>query len=247
MKHTFTYQVQYQEVDGDRKLRLYTLENYLLNVAGLVSDQLGYGIKQLLPYGFTWIITRLSLEMQYIPTHQETLQIETWIEQNAHCLSTRDYRIYLDNDGELQLIGVAKSIWTVLDLKKREIVNFSSMPMFDNIVDGEELPMAHAQRLHPITEPDLVVPHTIRYSDVDYNGHCNSCKYLEIMLDAKRMIVDNSCIRLDINYIKEVHNSDKIKTLIKENSQSIHYQQKDENGTTCCSAQIQRIEELSCR
>lgn len=246
MKYTFTYQVQYQEVDGDRKLRLYTLENYLLNVAGLVSDQLGYGIKQLLPYGYTWIITRLSLEMTYIPTHQETLHIETWIEQNAHCLSTRDYRIYLERDGKDELIGIAKSVWTLLDLKKREIVNCAELPMFQGIEDGEVLPMARSSRLIPITEPDIEIPHTIQYSDIDHNGHCNSCKYLEIMLNAKRLIVDNSCIRLDINYVKEVHNSDHIKTLVKENSQSIQYQQKDENGAIVCSAQIQKIEHLSC-
>lgn len=246
MKYTFTYQVQYQEVDSDRKLRLYTLENYLLNVAGLVSDQLGYGIKQLFPYGYTWIITRLSLEMLYIPTHQETLHIETWVEQNAHCLSTRDYRIYLERNGKNELIGIAKSVWTLLDLKKREIVNGLSLPMFQGTEDGEVLSMARATRQAPITEPDLVAPHTIQYSDVDYNNHCNSCKYLEIMLDAKCPIVDNSCIRLDINYVKEVHKGKQIQTLVKEDSNSIYYQQKDENGTICCQAKIQQIEHLSC-
>ena len=93
MKYNYEFEIKYQEVDERKKLRLFNLENYLLEVAGLVADELGFGIKHLHPRGLTWILTRLSVEMYELPTYCENMRFETWIESNVHMLSTRDYRI----------------------------------------------------------------------------------------------------------------------------------------------------------
>lgn len=245
MKFSYTYEIQPQDVDLSRRLRLYTLENYVLNVAGKASNEEGYGLWNLQPLGYTWIITRLNMELDYVPTHNEVIRIETWVEQNAHMLSTRDYRIYLQKtDNSEQLIGRAKSVWAVLDMTKREIVNAFNLPMFADKVDGEVLDMPRPARLMPLTEYDGCVPHIIQYSDCDYNKHCNSCKYLERMMDAKRPNVENFPIRLDINYIKEVHISEQIFTRFKTDLQSTSYQQVDQDGKTICSARISQIEKF---
>ena len=94
MKYNYEYEIKYQEVDGRKRLRLFNLENYLLEVAGTVADELGSGIRTLHPMGLTWILTRLSVEMYELPTHCERVRFETWIESNAHMLSTRNFRIY---------------------------------------------------------------------------------------------------------------------------------------------------------
>lgn len=238
MKYYYEYEIQYQEVDLNRRLRLFTLENYLLNVGGRCADELGFGLKYLYMHDQTWVLTRLSLEMRYMPFSCEHIVIETWIESNAHMLSTRDFRIYLLRDGKRELIGCAKSVWAVLDLTKREIVNVFGAPEFQNVVDGEILEMARAQRLLPMPEPDDIVEHKIQYSDVDYNRHCNSCKYLEIMLDAKLPNLLGKHFRLDINYVKEVYLNDSLFTHYLADEHSVQYVQKDVNGTTCCNARI---------
>ncbi|MCQ2341682.1 MAG: thioesterase [Paludibacteraceae bacterium] len=240
MKFSYSYQIQPQDVDYTRRLRLYTLENYILNVAGKAAEEQGYGLSQLLPLGYTWVITRLNLELNYMPTHYETIRVETWVEQNAHMLSVRNYRIYIDT----QLIGQAKSVWAVLDIHKREIVNAFDLPMFQDKVDGEVLTMNKPARLMPVSEPDGQVPYTIQYSDCDYNQHCNSCKYLERMMDAHLCNVENFPIRLDINYIKEVHNSEQIVTKFFTDSQGTHYQQVDQNNKSVCTALISHLEKV---
>ena len=141
MKYRYNYIIPYQDVDASRRLRLYTMENYLLNVAGRVADEMGFGIPNLLPHIIDKIIS---------PTGEEII-IETWIERNAHMLSIRDFRIYTpQGDGSELLIGCAKSVWAVLDLTSREIVNIFDLPMFEGSVDGEILNMARAARLRPI-------------------------------------------------------------------------------------------------
>ncbi len=257
MKYFYGYEIQYQEVDLNRRLRLFTLENYLLNTAGRVADSLGFGIKYLHQQNLTWVLTRMSIEMNYLPTSCEKVVFETWIESNAHMLSTRDFRIYLlpeDIPADItaeslaaagaKLIGRAKSVWAILDLTEREIVNIFHQDVFEGAVDGEVLDMPRAARLLPITEPDDIVEHKIQYSDVDYNKHCNSCKYLEMMLNAKLPDLENRRFRLDINYVKEVYLGDCLFTHYvtdaanDEDIKSVQYAQKDINGTTCCSAKI---------
>ena len=233
MKYSYEYEIKYQEVDGRKKLRLFNLENYLLEVAGTVADELGFGIAVLHPRGLTWILTRLSVEMEELPTHCERIRIETWIEGNAHMLSTRDFRIY---SGE-RLIGQCKSVWAVLDLEKREIVNIFDDPMFEDCIDGEVIDMARV-RMTTIPEPTGVAPHTVVYSDIDYNGHCNSCRYLQAMTDAYLPDYYGKKVRLDINYSKEAMLGETLQTNYLVTEDGVQYQQKNEAGETSCSAKI---------
>jgi acyl-ACP thioesterase len=233
MKYNYEYEIKYQEVDGQKKLRLFNLENYLLEVAGTVADELGFGIQALHPMGITWILTRMSVEMYALPTHCEKIRIETWIESNVHMLSTRDFRIYSGDT----LIGQCKSVWAVLDLEKREIVNCFDMPIFEGSVDGEVLEMARV-RMTTIPEPTGCVPHKVVYSDIDYNGHCNSCRYLQAMTDAYLPDYYGKTVRLDINYSKEAMLGETLMTNYLVTADGVQYQQKNENGETSCSAKI---------
>ena len=233
MKYNYEYEIKYQEVDGEKKLRLFNLENYLLEVAGTVADELGFGIANLHPRGLTWILTRLSVEMYELPTHCEKVRFETWIETNAHMLSTRDFRIYSGD----KLIGQCKSVWAVLDLEKREIVNIFDDPMFEGCVDGEVIDMPRV-RMTTIPEPTGIVPHKVVYSDIDYNGHCNSCRYLQAMTDAYLPDYYGKKVRLDINYQKEAMLGEELQTLYLVTEDGVQYQQKNPHGETSCSAKV---------
>ena len=166
------------------------------------------------------------------------------------------YSGYDDLQHSEQLIGCAKSVWAVLDLSSREIVNIFDHPMFDGAVDGEVLNMTRAPKMRPIMLDDLEddsnalrvgeILHEIQYSDVDYNRHCNSCKYLEWMLNAVQLADNQRPFRLDINYVKELYQGEQMYTRFVKTAQSTQYQQVDENGTTCCSAKITQIDKLTC-
>jgi len=233
MKYSYEYSIKYQEVDGRKKIRLFNLENYLLEVAGTVADELGFGIAVLHPRGLTWILTRLSVEMYALPTHCEKIRIETWIESNAHMLSTRDFRIWSGD----RLIGICKSVWAVLNLNKREIVNIFDDPIFEGCVDGEVLDMPRV-RMTTIPEPAGVAPHKVVYSDIDYNGHCNSCRYLQALTDAYLPDYYGKTVRLDINYSKEAMFGETLQTHYLVSEDGVQYQMKNEAGETSCSAKI---------
>jgi acyl-ACP thioesterase len=144
-----------------------------------------------------------------------------------------------------------------LEQDKREVVNLFDMAVFKDAVDGEVMKLARGQRMTPLLldelekDPEVIraqeKSHTIQYADMDYNCHCNSTKYLEWMLNARRMQDNTKPFRLDINYVKELYLGDAMLTRYAERAQSVQYQQVDKNGTTCCNARITQIEDLSCR
>lgn len=244
MKYNYEYTIRYQEVDDHKRIHLFDLECYLLQVAGEIADELGYGVQTMHPRGLTWILSRLSIEMYELPHHCETVRFETWIESNAHMLSTRDFRIYkrIEASGERRedewkLIGQCKSVWAVLDLEKREIVNVFDEPAFANCVDGEVIEMPRV-RMTTIPEPTGSATHKVVYSDIDYNHHCNSCRYLQAMTDAYLPDYYDQKIRLDINYSKEAVLGEILTTYYLVSPDGVQYQMKNENGETSCSAKI---------
>ena len=244
MKYYREYEIKLQDVDSRKTLRLFNLENYLLETAGTVAESLGFGIVQLHPLGLTWILTRLSIEMYELPTYGAKVRFETWIESNAHMLSTRDFRIYAIEGQEpegMRLIGQCKSLWAILSLERREIVNVFDTPMFEGSVDGEVLEMNRI-RMTTIPEPTGCVPHKVVYSDIDYNGHCNSCRYLQAMTDAYLPDCYGKPIRLDINYQKEAMLGDELTTHYLVTPDGVQYQQRNNSGETACSAKITIIE-----
>ena len=244
MKYYREYEIKLQDVDGRKKLRLFNLENYLLETAGTVAESLGFGIVQLHPLGLTWILTRLSIEMYELPTYGAKVRFETWIESNAHMLSTRDFRIYAVEGQEpesVRLIGQCKSVWAILSLERREIANVFDTPMFADCVDGEVIEMNRV-RMTTIPDPTGCVPHKVVYSDIDYNGHCNSCRYLQAMTDAYLPDYYGKRFRLDINYQKEAMLGEELMTHYLVTPDGVQYQQKNQNGETSCSAKITIID-----
>lgn len=218
--------VRYQDTDDNKKLRLQLLEQYLLETAGNVADRLGFGMQKLNPRNLGWILTHLSVEMEMMPTCLEHLRFETWIESNSHKLSTRVFRIYRVKDESaetLELIGRAKSVWTVLDLEKREIVDIFDDPMFEGAVDGEVLEMPRAPRMRLMPEVTGERESEVFYSDLDYNGHCNSCQYLMKMIDLHRPDLSKP-FALHLIYAHEVHFGDKLKVGYTLREDGVQYQ-----------------------
>ncbi len=238
LKFCYDYPIQYQEVDGSRHLRLYTLENFLLNSAGLAADVLGIGSKWLTPKGMTWVLTNVTMEIDRLPQYNQTLTVETWVEDFTHMLSPRNYNLYIDGEKS----GQVRTVWAVISLEDRTIQNIFDYPEFATVERGEKIEMGRIRHGVALTEPDGVWEHTIVYSDIDYNGHCNSCKYLEFMLNAHQPAFLGEPLILDMKYAKEVHKGDAIRVLYKQvDEQTIRYEVRTAaDNTLCVSAVIRK-------
>lgn len=218
MRTLHNYTIAYSDVDAKRHIRLCDLERYILETAGASATRMGLGTEYVYEhYQTAWVLTRLSVEMDYLPSYEDQIQIETWIEGNRHMFSLRNFHIYLMKGEDRFLIGRAASIWTLLNLETRQVdMRAYQDSVWENVVDGTPVEMAKAPRLGRIAEPTSTLPHTIHYTDIDFNNHCNSAAYMRFFLNADPRLTTCYPVRFDINYVKEVQFGEKTEVQVED-------------------------------
>ena len=77
---TYQFVAEPFHVDYTGHLTIGVLGNHLLNVAGFHSHDRGFGIDRLNKEHYTWVLSRLALEMYDLPMQYESFTIETWVE-----------------------------------------------------------------------------------------------------------------------------------------------------------------------
>ncbi len=160
------------------------LGNHLLNAAGNHSQRRGWGIGALNESRHTWVLSRLSIEMTEMPRSYQHCTVSTWVESVMKLFTNRNFAIY---DAEGNPMGYARSVWAMIDLETRRPCDLLSLydgDILNYVVSEEEniCPIAGHGRFR---FRDAVEARTINtyYSDVDINGHINSIKYMEHILN----------------------------------------------------------------
>lgn len=196
--------------DFSHRLFMGHLGNHLLNAADYHSDARGYGMTYLNPLHKTWVLSRLAIEMKEMPCMYDKFQVETWVESAMRyftsrnfCVSTRSGRVY----------GYGKSIWAMIDTDTRQptdILGIHEGLIKKYIEVDKACPIAKPSRVKMGNDVQLVQTLEARYHDIDVNGHINSVKYIEHILDLWPLSWHKShpLKRLEIAYVSEGHQGD---------------------------------------
>lgn len=201
--------------DFSRRLFIGHLGNHLLNAADIHATDRGFGMPQLNPVHKTWVLSRLAIEMQEMPAEYARFYVETWIEGVMKSFTDRDFRI-VDADNGNKVYGFGRSIWALIDTDTRKPQNILEVNggAVAGYVDAEKAcPIAPLSRVKVTDKACLVASVQTHYSDVDVNGHINSVKYIEHVLDLFDIgwYKCHSVRRLDVAYVAESHCGDVLK------------------------------------
>jgi acyl-ACP thioesterase len=198
---SYQYRVDPQQVDFTLRASAASIINYMLNVAGVDASSKGFGVEALQGQSFTWVLSRLAVEIYKQPMQHSTIDIATWVNEFNRLSSTRNFR--LSEGGELFAAGVSQ--WCMLNMESRQVVDMSLLrDTYERAMVEEASPIAAPQRLRP-TEPTVTMSRPVAYSDIDFNRHVNTLRYIELMFDAFPidLIEQNNGMRIDINFIAE--------------------------------------------
>ena len=198
--------------DFTKHLFIGHLGNNLLNAADFHSNDRGYGVNYLNSVNKTWVLSRLSVELAEIPAIYEDFVVETWIDSVMRYFTNRNFKI-TNKDG--YVYGYGKSIWAMIDTTTRQpvdILKTSNETISEYLETDYANPIKKSSRVK--LDDDLKLQQSIltTYSDIDINGHVNSIKYIEHILDLfpieyyKKYRIK----KFDIAYIMESHNNDKL-------------------------------------
>ncbi len=186
------------------------LGNHLLNAADFHSTERGFGMNRLMKQNRTWVLSRLAIEITHMPKSYDKFYVETWVESCMRYFTSRNFAISsVDNVP----YGYGRSIWAMIDTETRQPVDIFS------INNGSITKYIEKDYTCPITNPSRVkigekgikvMELKTQYNDVDINGHINSVKYIEHMLDifSTKWFKSHILKRLDIAYVAEAYEGD---------------------------------------
>ena len=162
---TYNFVAEPFHVDFTGKLTMGVLGNHLLNCAGFHATERGFGIAELNESHFTWVLSRLAIEMEEFPMQYEKFSVQTWVENVYRLFTDRNFSI-LDKDGKP--IGYARSIWAMIDLKTRKPADLLTLHG-GSIVDyicQKECPIEKPGRIK-VASVEPVGEYVAKYSDMD--------------------------------------------------------------------------------
>lgn len=243
---SYSIYVEPFHVDFTGRIFMGVLGNHLLNAAGNHSQKRGWGIGALNETRHTWVLSRLSIEMMRMPRQYEHCEVKTWVESVMKLFTNRNFAI-LDANGEA--LGYARSVWAMIDLETRKPCDLLSLyngDILNYVVPEDEnvCPIAGHGRFR-FKDAELVRTIDTYYSDVDINGHINSIKYIEHILDLfPKEAFEKGIQRFEIAYKAESYMGDRLsfyKQLVDETETDIEIRKNvtaDNNGEVVCQAKV---------
>ena len=198
------------------------LGNHLLNAADFHSAHRGFGIPTLQRTNKTWVLSRLAIEMSEMPVQYSRFTVKTWIESVMKYFTNRNFHITDTATG--RTLGYARSIWAMIDTVTRRPQDISDTRYSDinsYILTDEECPMERLSRVRMGDGAQHVRTIDTRYSDIDINGHVNSVKYMEHVMDLFEPDVykERGIRRIDIAYVAESRYGDKLSMSMRQTAE----------------------------
>lgn len=226
------------ECNAQQEMSLPFLAQRLIDIATLHANALGVGYEHLIKDNNAWVLSRLSIELTAVPSIDKAYSLTTWVESVNRHYSERIVEIRDDHN---EVIGYARLTWVAINILTRRPADLT--PLLDKIKPSEcRCPIERHPRLGALGVPDDVASYRFRYSDIDFNRHVNSTRYIQIILD--RWGVDffdrNRVSRFDIAYQAEAHYDDEVEVRSKDDG-DVHDVEIARDATVYARARVRFI------
>ena len=198
--------------DFSGRMFLGHLGNQMLNAADFHSTDRGFGMKYLMTIHRSWVLSRLAIEVEEMPEQHEHFTIETWVESAMRYFTRRNFSV-TGSDG--RVYGYGRSVWAMIDTESRQptdILSVDNEAIKNWIVEDKPCPIASGGRVKMSDSAGFVRSIDINYNDIDINGHVNSMKYIEHVLDLWDIAWyrEHRLKRFEIAYVAEAHQGDQL-------------------------------------
>ena len=202
--------------DFSGKLFMGHLGNHMLNAADFHSTDRGFGMKYLMTIQRSWVLSRLAIEMDEMPSQYAKFNVETWVEGAMRFFTNRNFRVVgTTPEGDEKVYGYGRSVWAMIDTESRQptdILSIHDGAINQWIEKEKECPIEKCGRVKMSDDAEFVSTIDTHYNDVDINGHINSVKYIEHVLDLWSLswYKEHRLKRFEIAYVAEAHEGDQL-------------------------------------
>lgn len=237
-KTHYPYRVEPQDVDFTLRATVASLGSAILNTAGIDAYGKGFGVDVLNAANHSWVLSRLAMEFDTRPEQYTDYTIATWISDYGRVLSTRNFTL---TDAASRQFGRAVSQWAMIDLRSRTAVDLSWVG--DAHADAIVAEPSPAERPRKIREvhPTRTSEHRVVYSDIDFNRHVNTMRYIEMMLDMLpvELLTLDAPLRLDIHFLHECRFGQTLRIGCEERERAALFEISADDGVAAVRAGVE--------
>ena len=210
-KSHYNYRVEPQDVDFTLRATIPSLGSAILNTAGVDAHGKGFGVDALNADNHSWVLSRMAVEFDSQPTQYTDYTIATWINEYGRVLSTRNFTL---TDAAGTEFGRAVTQWAMIDLKPRKIREVN---------------------------PAQTVEHKVVYSDIDFNRHVNTMRYIEMMIDMLpvELLMQETPVRFDIHFLRECRYGQTLSVGYEQRGRTALFEIRSDEGTPAVRASIE--------
>ena len=194
-------------VDCFDRLKPSQILDYLQDVAGDHCALLGTDRQALTERNLFWAVLRHRVQITRLPRAGEDITIRTWPMPTTRTAYPRAAAAF-DVSGDLLFRCV--SLWVLMDTRERVMVlPGKSGVAVNGIAKGDELAVPGSMALKPLANKD---DRAVRFTDLDWNGHMNNCRYLDWVADTLpgSFHEGHSVREFSVSYLSEAREGDAI-------------------------------------
>ena len=221
LKYEKEYNIHVYETGPEGCLTIYSLFDYLQDIASVHAVKLGYGRDDLLEQNNFWVLSRIYAEISSLPEWNATIIIRTWPRGTDKIFALRDYEVRY-SDG--RQIARATSSWLIVDQNTKRIQRpDNTLSMYNSDLLRIKALTRNAMKLDPVpVDSRRTNTFSVRVSDLDINLHTNMARYIKWVTDTYSLdfMLNNVPLSVEINYLAESHYDDTISILISEEKDS---------------------------
>lgn len=217
------FEIGFRDVGKSNELTNRALLGFLEDIAGMHSNQVGYGLNNIEKTGLTWVLLNWKVIVFSRPLYGETICVKTWARDSVKFYTYRDFEI-CDQKGKK--IAIATTKWVLMDAKTMSLSKISE----DLIAryDPETVKVFGTEpEPNKLITPEEVLStydYIVQRKDIDINGHVHNVSYLDIAYEVlPEDVYENiSFNSFEIMYKKETKLGETVKCFYSKIDKS-HY------------------------
>ncbi len=210
----------------------------ILEAAGEDAYKRGFGIDVLAERNLGWVLSRMCVELDYMPAEYSEFTIRTWISDYNRLASTRNFTL---TDDEGRMFGRAVSQWCMLDFSTRMPADVNLLArMHEGVMVDAPSPCERPRRIAAVgSEP--TAKHRVVYSDIDFNRHMNTMRYIDMVCDL--LPIDElerlNAVRVDMNFMRESRYGDVLSLCVDRRDDACAFEYRSGEGEALCRISLE--------
>lgn len=235
-KFEHKFEIGFRDVGKSNTLTNKGLIGFLEDIAGMHSNQVGFGLNNIDNTGLTWVLLNWKIRIFTRPLYGESIYIKTWARNTIKFYTFRDFEVYNEKN---ELVAIATTKWVLMDARTMSLTKIT-----DDIIskyDPESKCVFEGEpEINKLLIPDEysnMTTYTIQRKDIDINRHVHNTYYLDFAYEVlpEEIYEKDNFDNFEILYKKETKLGETIKCFYTklDNSHYVVMKTEDEKAIHC--------------